>query len=259
MRVKCGSVEQRGRDQQPAAGRLQRTEVGPARHLLILAGSGGCTPAPAANVCRVARMLARSGRTRAGTCPRPRPRPAAPPSPARRAALAGLPSPVRGPARRRSSATACSRLSLAGAVLFNPERQAHAADVAAGFAVLLLPYSLIGPFAGVLLDRWWRQRVLRVDERAACASPWSAGRGRDRGRPARLAVLRQRARRGVDQPVLPVGAVGVAAARRRRRRAGHRQRAVDDARARWPPLPAAAAAIGAAGAARRRVDGAATP
>lgn len=49
---------------------------------------------------------------------------------------------------------------LAGAVLFNPERQAHAADIAAGFTVLLLPYSLIGPFAGVLLDRWWRQRVL---------------------------------------------------------------------------------------------------
>jgi hypothetical protein len=50
--------------------------------------------------------------------------------------------------------------SLAGAVLFNPERQAHAADIAAGFAVLLLPYSVVGPFAGVLLDRWWRQRVL---------------------------------------------------------------------------------------------------
>jgi len=50
--------------------------------------------------------------------------------------------------------------SLAGAVLFNPERQAQAADIAAGFAVLLLPYSVLGPFAGVLLDRWWRQRVL---------------------------------------------------------------------------------------------------
>jgi MFS family permease len=54
------------------------------------------------------------------------------------------------------------QVSLAGAVLFNPERQAHAADVAAGFAVVLLPYSLVGPFAGVLLDRWWRQRVLVI-------------------------------------------------------------------------------------------------
>jgi len=50
--------------------------------------------------------------------------------------------------------------SLAGAILFNPERAAHAGDIAAGFAVLLLPYSVLGPFAGVLLDRWWRQRVL---------------------------------------------------------------------------------------------------
>jgi hypothetical protein len=49
---------------------------------------------------------------------------------------------------------------LAGAVLFDPQHQAHAADIAAGFTVLLLPYSVIGPFAGVLLDRWWRQRVL---------------------------------------------------------------------------------------------------
>lgn len=50
--------------------------------------------------------------------------------------------------------------SLAGTILFNPERAAHAADIAAGFAVLLLPYSVLGPFAGVLLDRWSRQRVL---------------------------------------------------------------------------------------------------
>ncbi|HEX3592568.1 MAG TPA: MFS transporter [Pseudonocardiaceae bacterium] len=49
---------------------------------------------------------------------------------------------------------------LAGAVLFNPERAADPAAIAAGFTVLLLPYSVIGPFAGALLDRWDRRRVL---------------------------------------------------------------------------------------------------
>ncbi|AOS66176.1 MFS transporter [Actinoalloteichus hymeniacidonis] len=51
---------------------------------------------------------------------------------------------------------------LGGAVLFNPEREADPAAVAAGLAVLLLPYSIIGPFAGTLLDRWDRRRVLLV-------------------------------------------------------------------------------------------------
>ncbi len=52
--------------------------------------------------------------------------------------------------------------SLASAVFFNPEHTTDATQAAAGFAVLLLPYSLVGPFAGVLLDRWRRQRVLVV-------------------------------------------------------------------------------------------------
>src|ERR671917_697837 len=51
---------------------------------------------------------------------------------------------------------------LGGAVLFNPERQADPLAVAAGLAVLLLPYSLVGPFAGALLDRWDRRRVLVI-------------------------------------------------------------------------------------------------
>ena len=50
--------------------------------------------------------------------------------------------------------------ALAGTVLFNPQRAADPVDVAAGFAVLLLPYSLVGPFAGVWLDRWSRRQVL---------------------------------------------------------------------------------------------------
>lgn len=49
---------------------------------------------------------------------------------------------------------------LAGSVLFNPERQTGATAIALGFAVLLLPYSFVGPFVGVLLDRWSRRSVL---------------------------------------------------------------------------------------------------
>jgi MFS family permease len=49
---------------------------------------------------------------------------------------------------------------LAGALLFNPERQATPWAIAGAFAVLFLPYSLIGPFAGALLDRWDRRWVL---------------------------------------------------------------------------------------------------
>ncbi|WP_179775804.1 MFS transporter [Amycolatopsis endophytica] len=54
------------------------------------------------------------------------------------------------------------RAGLAGAVLFNPEHGADPLAIAGGFAVLLVPYSLIEPFAGALLDRWDRRRVLVV-------------------------------------------------------------------------------------------------
>lgn len=49
---------------------------------------------------------------------------------------------------------------LAGAILFNPERQAEPWQIAAAFAVMFLPYSVLGPFAGALLDRWDRRLVL---------------------------------------------------------------------------------------------------
>lgn len=52
------------------------------------------------------------------------------------------------------------QIALASYVFFTPERQPTAADAAAAFATLLLPYSLVGPFAGVFLDRWWRRQVL---------------------------------------------------------------------------------------------------
>ncbi|HVS67038.1 MAG TPA: MFS transporter [Mycobacteriales bacterium] len=50
--------------------------------------------------------------------------------------------------------------SLYGALLFNPEHHTEPAEVAGGLVLLVLPYSVVGPFAGVFLDRWRRQRVL---------------------------------------------------------------------------------------------------
>jgi MFS family permease len=58
--------------------------------------------------------------------------------------------------------------SLASAVFFNPDHQTDPKQAAAGFVVLLLPYSLVGPFAGVFLDRWRRQRVLVVGNIVRC-------------------------------------------------------------------------------------------
>jgi len=50
--------------------------------------------------------------------------------------------------------------ALASFVLFSPERQANALNAALAFAVVLLPYSFIGPFVGTILDRVSRQRAL---------------------------------------------------------------------------------------------------
>ncbi len=49
---------------------------------------------------------------------------------------------------------------LATFILFSPERQPTPLAIAVAFAILLLPYSLISPFAGVFLDRWRRRQVL---------------------------------------------------------------------------------------------------
>ncbi|MCX5255922.1 MFS transporter [Streptomyces canus] len=51
------------------------------------------------------------------------------------------------------------QIALAAYVVFSPEKQTSATAIASAMAVLLLPYSLVGPFAGVLLDRWRRREV----------------------------------------------------------------------------------------------------
>ncbi|MFI1157224.1 MFS transporter [Streptomyces sioyaensis] len=52
------------------------------------------------------------------------------------------------------------QVALATFVVFSPEKQTSPAAIASAMAILLLPYSLLGPFAGVLLDRWRRRQVL---------------------------------------------------------------------------------------------------
>jgi MFS family permease len=56
-------------------------------------------------------------------------------------------------------------------VFLNPDQQGTAAGVARAFAVLVIPFSIVGPFAGVLIDRWSRRRILQATPliRAACA------------------------------------------------------------------------------------------
>lgn len=77
-------------------------------------------------------------------------------------------------------------------VFFNASTFPSPAAGAAAFAVLYLPYSLIGPFAGVFIDRWSRRQILvwsalvRAVFVAATAVLMAAG---NRGVPLYVAVL----------------------------------------------------------------------
>lgn len=82
--------------------------------------------------------------------------------------LRGLPALLRGRALRRLLAVrvlsqagdGAFQLGLAGLLLFSPERATTVGTTAALFALTLLPYTLVGPFAGTVLDRWRRRQVL---------------------------------------------------------------------------------------------------
>jgi len=54
------------------------------------------------------------------------------------------------------------QFAVYGYAFFTPENQTTAAEAAAAFAVLLLPYSILGPFVGVFIDRWPRRQILVI-------------------------------------------------------------------------------------------------
>ena len=52
------------------------------------------------------------------------------------------------------------QVALASYVVFSPERAPGPGAIASALAVVLLPFSVLGPFVGVFLDRWSRRQVL---------------------------------------------------------------------------------------------------
>ena len=60
---------------------------------------------------------------------------------------------------------------LGAYVFFNATSFPNPVSAAGAFAVLYLPYSLIGPFAGVFIDRWSRRQIM-VWSRWSAPSSW---------------------------------------------------------------------------------------
>lgn len=54
------------------------------------------------------------------------------------------------------------QIGLTALFFFSPQSAGTAAGVAAAFVVTLLPFTIVGPWAGVLLDRWYRRQILLV-------------------------------------------------------------------------------------------------
>lgn len=52
------------------------------------------------------------------------------------------------------------QVGLANLLFFSPESQGSAGAIAGAFAIMLAPFTIVGPFAGVFLDRWQRRQVL---------------------------------------------------------------------------------------------------
>ncbi|WP_425955571.1 MFS transporter [Xylanimonas sp. McL0601] len=61
------------------------------------------------------------------------------------------------------------QVGLASAWFFSPDAAGSAASVAGRYALMLAPFTIVGPFAGVLLDRWRRRQVLLFGNLARAA------------------------------------------------------------------------------------------
>ena len=70
------------------------------------------------------------------------------------------------------SADGLFQAALVASVVFSPERVNTAMDFAIATLVVALPFSIIGPFTGVFIDRWSRRRTLVVAPWLRAALVW---------------------------------------------------------------------------------------
>jgi MFS family permease len=63
------------------------------------------------------------------------------------------------------SADGMFQAALVASVVFNPEQQSTTVGFAIATLIVSLPFSILGPFTGVFIDRWSRRRILVV-------APW---------------------------------------------------------------------------------------
>jgi MFS family permease len=62
--------------------------------------------------------------------------------------------------------------ALVSSIVFNPEEQNTILSFAIATLVVSLPFSILGPFTGVFIDRWSRRRILVVAPLLRVASVW---------------------------------------------------------------------------------------
>ena len=70
------------------------------------------------------------------------------------------------------SADGLFQATLVASVVFSPEQQSTAVGFALATLVITLPFSILGPFTGVFIDRWPRRAILILTPLARAAVVW---------------------------------------------------------------------------------------
>ena len=101
------------------------------------------------------------------------------------------------------------QVSLIASVVFSPDKQSTTIGLFKATLVIALPYSVIGPFTGVFIDRWRRRRILVVAPWVKTGLVWLVLFDPVR---APGPVLLRRVARDLGEPLLPGDRAGRGAA-----------------------------------------------